>query len=185
MTVMRRLCVPLIVSVSCVLVTAACAYGKGNVHATLEDPAQLQHAAGGERIRITWTLREPPPGGERAVARAFGASGVYVRLRGAVDSAGQTVRARSAGSAGRYVAQVTIPEGGISSIAIGLEGFRYVQGTAPARADVFFSIDNDPFISTSTDAEATAPWGPLAAGLAALGMLLAGYRMLGRRRAAT
>jgi hypothetical protein len=86
---------------------------------------------------------------------------------------------------------VTVPAGGIAAIAIGLEGFRTLPGRAPARADIFFPIANDPFIvakapvtATSSDTGANAPWVPLAAGLAVLGVLLAGYRILAARRTA-
>ena len=198
---MRRLQVLLIVGVACILVAAASAYAKDDVRATLENPAQLQRAAPGERVKIAWTLTEAPqlpslttPG--RVAPRPFGASGVYVRVRGAggatPKSFAATSPSRARSQAGRYVADVTVPAGGIAAIAIGLEGFRTLPGQAPTRADTFFPIANDPFVvakapvtATSSDTGSNAPWAPLAAGLAVLGVLLAGYRVLDARHTVT
>jgi hypothetical protein len=198
---MRRLQVLLIVGLACTLVAAASAYGKGDVRATLENPAQLQRAAPGKRIRIAWALNEAPqlaslttPGG--VAPRPFGASGVYIRVRGAAGATPKTFAASSSSGpgrqSGRYVADVTVPAGGITAIAIGLEGFRGLPGQASTRADIFFSIANDPFnvarapvTATSSDTGASAPWIPLAAGFAGLGALLAAYRAMATRRDAT
>ncbi len=199
---MRRLQVLLMVGPTCILVAAGSAYGKGEVRATLENPAQLQRAAPGERVRIAWTLTEAPqlpslttPGG--VAPRSFGASGVYIRVRGSAGATPKTFAASSASGAGsqsgRYVAEVTVPAGGITAIAIGLEGFRGLPGQASTtRADIFFSIANDPFTvakapvtATSSDTRASAPWIPLAAAFAGLGVLLAGYRTMTARRAVT
>jgi hypothetical protein len=183
---------------ACILVAAAPAYGKGDVRATLENPMQLQRAVPGERVRIAWTLTEaqlPPltaPG--RVAPRPFGASGVYIRVRGKVREPPEIFAANSgplASRAGRYAAVVTVPSDGIAAIAIGLEGYRTLPGQASTRADVFFPIANDPFTvanasvaTTSSAAGASAPWIPLAAGLAVLGMLLAWYRTRVTRRTA-
>lgn len=197
---MRRLPVLLLTGVACLLVLAASAYGKGDVRAALENPGQLQSAIPGERVRITWTLTEVPqlpslttPG---VSAHPFGASGVYIGVRGAGGATPTIFTATSASDAGarpgRYVADVTVPAGGIAAIAIGLEGFRTLPGQTPVRADVYFPITNDPFIvakapvtGTRFDAGASAPWTPLAAGLAVLGVLLAGYRIVAPRRTVT
>lgn len=86
--------------------------------------------------------------------------------------------------AARYVAVVAVPAGGIAAIAIGLEGYRSLPGQASTRTDVFFPIANDPFslakaslAPTSSAAGASAPWIPLAAGLAVLGMLVKHVRI--------
>jgi hypothetical protein len=159
---------------------------------------QLQRAAPGERVRVAWTLAEAQlpglttPG--RVAPRPFGASGVYIRVRGKAGAAPKTFAASSGpqtSQAGRYVAVVTVPAGGIAAIAIGLEGYRTLTGQAATRADVFFPIANDPFTiakvsvsTTSSAAGASALWIPLAAALAVLGMLLAGYRTRLSRRTA-
>ncbi|MGI8714528.1 MAG: hypothetical protein ACR2NR_15405 [Solirubrobacteraceae bacterium] len=205
---MRRVQVLLIAGLTCILVAAASAYGKGDVRATLENPAQLQRASPGERVRMAWTLSEAPqlpslrtPGG--VAPRPFGASGVYVRVRGAAGATPKIFAATSASDArpqsGRYVADLTVPAGGITAIAIGLKGFRGLPGQTSTRADIFFSIANDPFTvakapvtvakapvtATSSDTGASVPWIPLAAGFALLGVLLAGYRAVTARRPVT
>ena len=159
----RRRFVALIAALGCALLAATPAAGKDGVRATLENPGQLSQAAAGERVRVAWTLGSAAQGPAlatpgRIAPRGFGASGVYVRIRGASGAAPQVVSARPGSPAGRYVADVTIPEGGISSIAIGLEGYRYVRGQAPARADVLFAIDNDPFAVGSAADGVSAPW---------------------------
>ena len=145
---MRRLQVLLIVGLACIAVGATSAYGKGDVRATLENPAQLQRAAPGERIRIVWMLTEAPqlpslttPGG--VAPRPFGASGVYIRVRGAAGTAPRTFAAASASRAGvrsgRYVADVTVPTGGITGITIGLEGLsRHARASIHAGGRLLF-----------------------------------------------
>jgi hypothetical protein len=123
--------------------------------------------------------------------RPFAAGGVYVRVRG-VDAKPKNVATTpvSHGSQpGHYVADVKVPAGGIAAIAIGLEGFRITPGHAPARADVFFAIVNDPFAAantpvtaTSTDRGATTPWALFATAIAVLGVLLVGYRVVATRQ---
>lgn len=195
---MRRLHLLLVGSMACILIAAAPAYGKGDMRAMLENPVQLQRAAPGERVRVAWAMTEAQPPGlttpGRVAPRPFGASGVYIRVRGKAGAAPETFAATSgplASQAGRYVAVVTVPPGGIAAIAIGLEGYRTLPGQASTRADAFFPIANDPFTvakasvaTTSSAAGASAPWIPLATGLAVLGMLLAGYRTRVRRRTA-
>jgi len=189
----RRRFVALIAALGCALLAATPAAGKDGVRATLENPGQLSQAAAGERVRVAWTLGSAAQGPAlatpgRIAPRGFGASGVYVRIRRASGAAPQVVSARPGSPAGRYVADVTIPEGGISSIAIGLEGYRYVRGQAPARADVLFAIDNDPFAAGSTTDGVSAPWLAPAAvlgmlgGLAVLGSLFVVLRAGTRRR---
>jgi len=85
---------------------------------------------------------------------------------------------------GRYVAEVTVPSGGIASIAIGLEGFRLVQGRPTARADVFFAIGNDPFAAARSGAReggAGLPRGPAALVLIGVALLVAATRGAWRR----
>lgn len=199
---MRRIQVLLLIAgLACILVAAASAYGKGDVRATLENPAQLQRAAPGERVKVAWTLTEAPQPSSLMTPRRFerhpfGASGVYIRVRSATGGTPNSLAATSpsgAGSrSGRYVADVTVPAGGIATIAVGLEGFRTLPGQASTRADIFFPIANNPFIvakapvtATSSDTGANAEWGPLAAGPLVLGVLLAGYRILAARRTVT
>lgn len=187
---MRRFPLALVGCLACILVAAASADGKGDVRATLENPAQLQGAAPGEQVRVAWTLTDAQPPGlttpGRVAPRPFGASGVYIRVRGKAGAAPErfaAVAGHQASQAGRYVAVVTVPAGGIAAIAIGLAGFRALPGQASTRADVFFPITNDPFTvarapaaTPSSASGPSSPWLPLAAGLTVIGMLLAACR---------
>ena len=111
---------------------APAALAKEGVVARLQNPATLRSPAG-TRVALIWTLR--------AGKQQFGASGVYVRLRGR-SGAVSTAFAATLGP-GRYRARVVIPRGGVGSIAIGLEGWSS-SPTGTHRADVSFPIANDP-----------------------------------------
>jgi len=170
-------------------VAAASAYSKGITRATLENPVQLKRAVAGEHVRIAWTLNEAaqlpiPAYAEWVQMRSLG---LYLRVRGAAGGPLQKVPARSTSGAagypaGRYVADVTVPAGGIASIALDVEGLRSAQGDAPVRAEIppaSIPITNDPFEATSADVGGNTPWGALAGGLAvALILLLTAYRRM-------
>lgn len=163
------------------LAPAAVAKEEG-VRARLVAPLALD-AAPGETVTVAWRLRAP--GGRR-----FDAGGIFVRLRGAAGARSAKVLGRDI--AGRYVALVRVPRGGIRGIDIGLHGIRYL-GAGPGRgrgfdADVYFPLDNDPFAGRAPRraraAPAAATRGGVAAGwLAALGALAAGAAVLGTRAA--
>src|SRR5687767_2498850 len=104
----------------CVLLAVPEALAKEGVRAKLDTAAPL-HAKSGQTIRLAWSLSYS----DRGVRRHFGASGVFVRLLSA--SGGRPVKvAGTGGRLGRYVAEVTVPEGGIGGIRIGLEGTRFI-----------------------------------------------------------
>lgn len=162
----------LALAATCGLVVAQPAHGKVGVRATLEDPARVAGAEAGERVTIAWALSSgprmavPDPSGLSA-PEPFGASGIYVRIAGAGGGAPRTFAAAPPPGArvnptGRYAAVVTVPAGGIASIAIGLEGYRYVDGQPPVRADAFFPIVNDPFTRGAAGTQAghgtDVPW---------------------------
>jgi hypothetical protein len=132
----------LIATVVCSLLVAAPAAGKEGVSARLEDPQSLA-APPGATVTVAWTLTYR----EGATRRPFGAGGVFVRLLSA--SGAEPTKARGSGPAGRYVAEVTVPEGGIGGIQFGLEGTRYVGGPPgegrAEDADLYFPLVNDPF----------------------------------------
>lgn len=160
----RRLAPLVVAALACSLVVAQPAHGKGEVRATLEDSERVAGAAGGEHVTIAWSLSfaprpwtlssaprpaVPDPRG-RSAPEPFGASETYVRVAGAGGGAPRIFAATPppgarGNPAGRYLAVVTAPAGGIDSLAIGLEGYRYVDGHSPVRADVLFPIVNDPF----------------------------------------
>jgi len=127
-----KLWVALVLSGAIAIALASHAPAKEGVVAHLENPAMLR-APAGKTVSLVWTLR--------AGKQPFGASAIYVRLRGRI---GTTTSADAAELApGRYRARVVIPRGGARSIVIGLRGWvSDARGTR--RADMFFPIDNDP-----------------------------------------
>jgi hypothetical protein len=122
----------LIASLLSALVFASEGLAKNGVVAHLENPGALL-APSGTTISLRWTLYEEK--------RGFGASGIYLRVRGAV---GKKMTAYAVYTApGHYRARVQIPNGGTRSIQIGLVGWN--DGPrGKTRADAFFPIDNDP-----------------------------------------
>jgi hypothetical protein len=112
------------------LACAAQAVAKDGVVAHLSNPQVLQ-AAPGKSVVLVWTLR--------AGRQPFGASGVYVRLRGLTTS---TALAKEL-VPGRFRARLPIPNGGVRSIVIALVGWR-TDSNGTRRADQRFPIDNDP-----------------------------------------
>jgi hypothetical protein len=99
-------------------VAAAPASAKEGVVATLETPVPLG-AAPGEEVALAWTLASVD---EDGAEQPFGAQGVYVTLVSAAGGEPSTGYAEG-GSAGRYTASVTVPEGGIGGIQIALMGW--------------------------------------------------------------
>jgi len=192
---MRSLCAALFAAVACALSAAPPALAKEGVVATLENPALLTRAQGGEHLRIAFAMNVAPrlpilDPQDRVPPHPFGASGVYVRVQPAKSGSPLIVSADPPGDrgypAGRYVADVTVPAGGIRSLAIGLEGYQYVERRAPRRSDVFFAMANDPFVAARAGAHArvgtSVPWGLFAGGLVVVTVLLV-RRAWGLRRA--
>jgi hypothetical protein len=186
----------LLAALACTLAATSPALAKEDVRVTLENPAALTRAHGGERVRIAFAMNVAPrlpirDPQARVPAHPFGASGVYVRLTPGAGGAPVIASAdapRDRGyPAGRYVADVTVPPGGIRALAIGLEGYQYVAGGPPRRDDVFFPIVNDPFAAAGRIAHArektNTPWGLIAGGLTAVALLGLAYRGRGARRA--
>jgi hypothetical protein len=188
---MRRLVTALVAGALCVLLAAPAAVGKENVRARIDSAVPL-HAAPGKQIRIAWTLSFT----ERGSRHPFGASGVFVRLLS--SSGGEPVKAPGHKRAtGGFVAEVTVPEGGIRRITIGLEGIRLIGGRSE-NADVLFPVDNDPFAAAdraakhARDSRSSAPspsgdqplpiWLAAAGALAVLGAGIALNRTVLSRR---
>jgi hypothetical protein len=164
-----------------VLLLVPAALAKENVRARLDTPIPLQ-AVPGKKITVAWTLYSA------ADRRPFGAGGVFIRLLSA--SGGEPVKAHAQGSAGRFVARVVVPEGGIGGIEIGLEGISYFAGRTED-ADLLFPIDGNPFAAhaaqraSSTEDESASGPSPLwflAGGSLAL---VAGFLGFHRRRVQT
>ncbi len=167
---MRRARAVTLATLAGTVLAAAPAAAKPQTHARLDNAAQVRAAAPGERVRIAWTLdgaaQLPIPAAmEHARVRGFG---VFVSARG-VDGAIAKVPARPARPgtpgfpAGPYVAELTVPQGGIESLAISVEAAQIRPAVVP--------IDN-PF-PAATGADATPPPGLVAALLAAFALLVA------------
>jgi hypothetical protein len=117
------------------LAAAAPAAAKEGMSATLLGHPRLD-AKPGTQIRVAWKL---------STTSAESASGddhrFYVRL---LSKAGaRSTHAYGKFRAGRYVALVRVPRGGVGDIEIRLVGWRYTPGET-RRADALIPIANDP-----------------------------------------
>ena len=111
------------------LVLATSAAAKEGVTARLTTDVPLD-AAPGDTFRMAWTLQLPD-------GQPFSALPVFVRLHGADGASTTAIADEEAGGgygSGEYVAQVTVPRGGIERIQIGLRG----------SSEGFFPIENPP-----------------------------------------
>lgn len=121
-------------------ISAAPAFAKGDVEATLTKPVPLE-ASPGQEITISWRLESIDDEGRR---RPFGASGVFIQLESRSGDVPSVAFASGDGSRnGDFEAVVVVPEGGIDGIAIGLGGT--VSDAAGTRASyVYFPVTNSP-----------------------------------------
>ncbi len=189
--------IALLASAACSLSMIAPAAAKAPTHAVLENPGRLAQATAGQRIPVIWTLDtaarlRTPPGHDSALPRGFGG---YLRARGADGTAPLTVAARPAAAgvrgypAGRYLAELTVPRGGVSSIEIGVRA-TYATDRGPFFAEDPIAIGNDPFAHARGTAGIGAdpgrgpPWGVFGAVLAGLALLAAGRALSARRAVA-
>lgn len=118
-------------AVSLVVGAGSVALGKEGVKARLTTPLPLG-ASPGQTITVAWTLSDVD---EQGVQRPFNAIGVFVRLHSASGGAATMAFATTdAHPLGRYAARVTVPNGGIGGVEIGLRG----------TTDVVFPLENDP-----------------------------------------
>ena len=116
----------------CALVAAPPASAKQDVRA-ISSGACRPTPARAKTIRVVWSLYYVEDGRRRP----FGASELFVKLRGASKVYGE-------GRNGRYTARVKVPRRGITGIRFGLDGIRIVRGIE-SPAPVYFPLDNDPF----------------------------------------
>jgi hypothetical protein len=187
---MRSLLLAILAGVSLV-VLAVPAYGKTGVRARLSSGVPLA-AAPGEKITVKWTLGYRDEQGRWKPG--FDACGVFVRL---VSATGRepTVGFDSDGACrahpgGNYAATVTVPEGGVGAIKIGLRGTTTVLvGDQASQVPLYFPLESDsrsaPAAATPASeqpASAAPPSAPLVAGLtfaalAALAVIGAALRL--------
>ncbi len=163
---------------------AAPARAKQQTHARLANAAQLRAAAPGTHVQVAWTLDGPArlPVADHARIRGMA---VYALVTAAGGGAVTKVAARPATPgtpglpAGPYVADVTVPAGGIGAIALDVEATGSSTATAPAG----IPIDNAFTAAVPGGDRADGPpWAALAAGLAAFAALLAAHAARAARR---
>lgn len=101
------------------LLATPLALAKEGVQAKLTTPFPLQ-ARPGQRITVAWTLTSFDQSGTR---QPFNAEGVFVRLFGPTRGEPSVGFAASgAHPTGEYRAEVTVPDGGVAEIQVGIRG---------------------------------------------------------------
>jgi hypothetical protein len=118
------------VLIAAVALLAMPAAAKEGVRAVLDEPVRLGTAPG-KTIKVAWHLVDQ-------VGRAFGASGIYLRVSRCGRPALTLPATERRG--GGYSARVKVPKGGIRRLRVGLRGWRII-GTHKERADAFFPFD--------------------------------------------
>jgi hypothetical protein len=191
---MRLRCLALAVlgTAASALVLALPATAKEGVRAQLMTRIPLD-APAGTRLEVRWRLFSV---GDRDQREPFGANGVFVRLlsRSGADPE-EGLAPDGAYATGEYEALVTVPEGGIGDVVIGLMGWSSGAG-GTHRGDLIFPIANDPVAGRPARASSQASDGPqrdsrtwlielLVAAGAVLTLLVAGLVLHRRRTAAT
>lgn len=117
-----------------VLAVVAVAPTKEGARARLTTTLPLD-AAPGTTIDVGWTVDVPRDDGGRS---PFNAIGMFVRLLSRTGApAALGFASATAHADGRYTANVSVPAGGIGGVQAGLRG----------STDIFFPVDNDPFLS--------------------------------------
>lgn len=173
---MKSRCVALLVAVAAALVAALPAAAKEGVKATLQTPVPLD-AKPGSKLTVTWTLAFT----ENGKQHFFGAGGVFVRLLSATGA--KTETADAPGYSNPFTATVTVPEGGIGDVRIGLHGF-----TTFGPSDEIFPITNDPVPGFRhaywTPTSSTSTWLLVVIAGAAFALCAAGAVAMTRRKPA-
>jgi hypothetical protein len=147
---LRRLSTALAAAAAVAAVAVVPAAAKGGVKATLLSSIPLD-AKAGTHVTVSWKLFSTNAGGRRV---PFGAGGVFIRLRSASGSGPKQALASATGP-GRYRATVTVPDGGIGGVQIGLHG--WTNGPSGThRADVFFPVSNASFSFGRVELHASA-----------------------------
>ena len=180
----RPLIVALLTGITGFLSITSSATSKEPTHAVLENAAQLSQAPAGQRVTVAWTLDTPARFPEPEYTRSMRppAMSIYVRVRGRAASAPLTAAGHPADPAtrgyprGRYVAELTVPPGGLSAIEIGVRQSWTKAGRSPILREDPIAVSNDPFAGVAPAAHGAGEgpsWGLLAGGIGALALLLA------------
>ena len=121
--------------VSALLVAAALlalpADAKNGVRAKLLNRVDLATAPG-KSVRVVWKL-------EDADGRAFGASGIYLRVS-RCGHGPMRVSATPGTVNGRFSARFKVPEGGVRKLMVGLEGWQVFPSGRTQRRDATFNF---------------------------------------------
>lgn len=160
-------CVAVAVVAICAFATAASA--KEGFKATLTSAIPAD-ANPGSTIAIAWTVKN-------AAGDGFNASTMFVRLRGK-GGATESFATANAHTDGAYDASVTVPEGGISAVEIGVAGTRS-DASGSARSDYLFPISNPPDLASggSGSGTGTLTWLlPLLGGVAVVAIVALLFR---------
>jgi hypothetical protein len=162
-------CIAVAAVAVCVLATTASA--KEGFRATLTSAIPAD-AKPGTTVRVAWTVKNTAGDG-------FSTSAMFVRLRGlAGGKATEGFASFASHPDGAYTARVTVPNGGISGIEVGVAGTR-TDASGSARSDYLFPITNPPDLtSTASDSgTGTLTWLlPLLGGLAAVAIVVFALR---------
>ncbi len=180
---MRRLSAALLVVTAAALVAALPAAGKEGVKATLTTPIPLD-ASPGRKLDVGWTLAALDEHGQR---QPFGGGGVFVRLLSASGADPETAVTQGSGA---FEATVTVPEGGIGDVQIGIQS--WTNGPSGTKeSDWLFPITNDPMpgkariTATPSDGRTTSDsttWIFVVAGFALVALCVIAVAITRRKR---
>jgi len=162
-------CLAVAVAAACILAAAASA--KEGFRATLTSAVPAD-AKPGSTIKVAWTVRN-------GAGTGFSTSAMFVRLRGPAGAeATEGFASFASHPDGAYSARVTVPDGGIDGIEIGVAGTR-TDASGSARSDYLFPISNPPDLTSagSDPGTGTLTWLlPLLGGLAAVAVVAYAFR---------
>lgn len=151
--------------------------------------AQLPGDSGGTRVDIGWVVTLPGPHGPER----FSGANAFIRVRGSSGGHALGWAKETPARSGHYVATVSVPDGGITSVDIGLAD-PGCQTNSCANTGWMLQLSSDlsgfpvaPTIAverTAPTTPATAAWQPAVVplGVAIGGLLLASVVVLSRSR---
>jgi hypothetical protein len=167
----KRIAACVAVAVVAICAFTATASAKEGFRAALTSAIPAD-AKPGTTIKVAWTVRN-------AAGDGFSTSAMFVRLRG--PAGGKTTEGFASFAShpdGAYSARVTVPQGGISGIEVGVAGTR-TDASGSARSDYLFPISNPPGLAStgSGSGTGTLTWLlPLLGGLAPVAVVVLALR---------
>lgn len=126
-----------LIATTVLMIIAASVQAKEGIQATVH--SKIKSAAiDGQRLELIWSLED------EKTAKPFTACSVFIRLISATD---QSTEAFANGcvpdAQGHYRATVTVPEGSIANVEIGIAGTMTRDGKS-SRSDWLIPLANDP-----------------------------------------